>query len=372
MKQIRVVVIGFGGMGSQYTQILRDGLVEGMELTGICCRNEKGQARIREKYPGTAIYKDVEDTFLHKDEFDAVMIVTPHDTHVAISRKAFEAGKHVICDKPAGVSTKEVRGLLEDWKKAGTVFSMIFNIRTKPVFQKVKEMIAGGELGQITRAVWVCNTWYRSACYHQSAPWRSTWSGERGGLLINQCQHYLDIWQWLLGMPDQVDAAIDFGKYNEFDVDDSVDLRLWYDNGIRGTIISSSGDAPGTNRFEIWGSKGKLTIEHGECLTFDENVVDTGIFHQSNTEIYGQPEHHLRSVSLPEEKNMYQLLFQNVSDHIRFGTPLLCSGEDGLNVLELANSSYLSAWLDKTIRLPMDDELYEELLKERISKEKNR
>lgn len=372
MEDIKVVLIGFGGIGSQYARILWDGLVEGMRLTGICCRNRRGQEVIQTEYPSVTIYRDTEDVFAHSEAFDLAIIATPHDTHAAIGRQAFAVGKHVICDKPAGVSTKEVKEFIKDWKRAGTVFSMIYNTRTVPAFTKAKEMLETGALGHLTRAVWVCNTWFRTPCYHHAASWRSTWSGEHGGLLINQCQHYLDIWQWLLGMPDRMDASIDFGKYNDFSVDDSVDLRLLYDNGLRGSLISASGESPVTNRFEIWGTKGKLTIERGEHVTFDENVMETTEFAQVNTEPYGELTHTLHEIPLPEKGNPYQILFQNVSDHIRLGEPLICTGEDGLKGVEMANGSYLSAWLDCTVNLPIDDELYANMLQQKIDAEQEK
>lgn len=384
MQEIRTVVVGFGGMGSKYVQILAGGQVEGMRLQGICCRNAAGQQKIRELYPQAAVYPSVEDTFAHADDFDAVVIVTPHATHVEIGKLAFAHGKHVMCDKPAGVSTKEVRELLAA-KGENIAFAMMFNSRTSPAFKKAKELLDGGALGNVTRAVWVCNNWFRSPAYHHSAPWRSSWSGEHGGLLINQCQHYLDLWQWLLGMPALVDADIDFGKYNDFDVDDSVDLRFLYGGGrggrkagektcaaencetengaaahpsLRGSFISASGENPGVNRFEIWGTGGQLTIDCGKTLTFDKNLVDIDAFNRENTEIYGQPEHECHTFDLEEETQPYAVMFQNFSDHLRKGTPLIAPGEEGLNSLMLANAAYLSAWTGEKVGLPMDDERY--------------
>lgn len=381
-KDIRTVVIGFGGMGSKYVEILASGAVSGMSLQGVCCRNAAGQQTLRERYPQAAIYRDVEDTFSHAEDFDAVVIVTPHDTHVEIGKKAFAHGKHVICDKPAGVSTGEVREFLAA-RREETVFAMMFNTRTEPAFQKAKAMLDAGELGTVTRAIWTCNTWFRSTCYHRSAPWRSTWKGERGGLLINQCQHFLDIWQWLLGMPDAVDASIDFGKYNNFAVDDSVDLRFFYNYengtngmgqtrkfpGLRGSFLSASGEHPGINRLEIWGTRGCLTVKDGKILTFDRNEVDTREFCRDNEEIYAMPPHHMETVETGIEEQPYVTVFQNFSDHIHQGTPLLASGEEGLSSILLANASYLSAWQNRRLELPIDDGLYEIMLEQRMKGE---
>lgn len=381
-KDIRTVVIGFGGMGSKYVEILAKGQIQGMSLQGVCCRNAAGQQKLKEQYPQAVIYQNVEDTFAHAEDFDAVVIVTPHDTHVEIGTKAFAHGKHVICDKPAGVSTREVREFLAA-KRKDTAFAMMFNTRTTPAFQKAKEILDQGGLGKVTRAIWTCNTWFRSSCYHQSAPWRSSWSGERGGLLINQCQHFLDIWQWLLGMPDAVDASIDFGKYNNFAVDDSVDLRFFYNNengengmgqtrrfpGLRGSFLSASGEHPGVNRLEIWGTGGRLTVEGGKTLTLDRNDVDIRDFCRDNEEIYAVPPHHLEQIEVGTEEQPYVVMFQNFSDHIHKGTPLLAPGEEGLNSMMLANASYLSAWQHRLLELPIDDGLYELMLEQRISGE---
>lgn len=369
-RVIRTAVIGFGGMGSKYAEILAGGKVKGLCLQGICCRNAAGQEKIRALYPQAAVYKDVEDTFAHSGDFDAVVIVTPHATHVEIGKMAFAHGKHVMCDKPAGISAKEVRELLSA-KRDDTAFAMMFNNRTSPAFKKAKELLDGGILGRVTRAVWVCNNWFRSPAYHHSAPWRSTWSGEHGGLLINQCQHYLDLWQWLLGMPDAVDADIDFGKYNDFDVDDSVDIRFLYRGTgdrpvLRGSFISASGENPGVNRLEIWGTGGRLTIDCGKALTLDKNLVDTDTFNRENAEIYGQPEHELQTIHVEEEPEAYAVMFQNFSDHLRYGVPLIAPGEEGLKSILLANASYQSAWTGAKVEFPMDEDLYVKRLEELI------
>lgn len=383
MEQIRMVVIGFGGMGSKYVQMIASGGIEGLTLQGICCRNQAGQAKIRELYPDAVIYQDVDDTFAHADDFDAVLIVTPHTTHVEIGKKAFAHGKHVMCDKPAGISAAEVREFVNA-KREDTAFAMMFNNRVEPAFQKAKEMLDAGELGKVTRVIWTCNNWFRSHYYHQSAPWRSSWSTEAGGLLINQTQHFLDIWQWLFGMPDVIDADMDFGKYNDFSVDDGADIRLIYHKecgtnalgeerkfpGLRGSILSASGEHPGVNRLEIWGNCGCLTVTDGKVLTFDKNTVDIDTFHRENREIFAQPEHKKETLVDHFSIEQYPVMLQNFSDHIRKGTPLVATGNDGLNAIMLTNVAYLSGWMGEKVSLPFDDAQYMELLREKAQAEK--
>lgn len=378
MEEIRVVIIGFGGMGKKYARIIEEGQAPGLVLQGICCRNQPGQQEIRALYPRAALYRDVEDTFAHQTDFDAVVIATPHSTHVEIGKKAFSCGKHVFCEKPLGI-TAEAAEELAAAKREDTEFAVMFHCRTFPAFRKAKELLDAGVLGNVTRAVWICNNWFRSPFYHSSASWRSSWNGEGGGLLLNQCQHYLDIWQWLFGMPDAVDADIDFGKYNNFAVDDSVDLRFLYGSredgrpSFRGSLISSSGEHPGSNRLEIWGTCGKLTVEGGKTVLWDKNDVDTDTFNRENRVIFGQPSHHEEEVELDPEEDAYVMMFRNFSDHIRKGTPLIAPGEEGVGGLLLANAAYLSTWTGERVSFPLDEKRYGELLEEhrRAEREKN-
>lgn len=371
MEKIRAAVVGFGGMGRQYVQMLDNGEIDDMVLAGVCCRNEKGQNEIRTAYPGVSVYPNVEAMFGCKDEFDAAVVVTPHATHVEIGKMAAAAGKHILLDKPAGISTKEVKELLVAAERAGVSLGMIFNTRMNRVFFRAKEMIERGELGRLNRAVWISNIWFRTPAYHNSASWRSTWAGEHGGLLINQSQHFLDVWQWLFGMPDHVLATVECGKYSDITVDDSMDVQFFYDNGLHGTFIASSGEYPGVNRLEIWGTKGRLCIEDSSRILFDENVVSTDEFSSRNQEIYGMPEHHAREITVEKRgAEGYQKIFRNFTDHLRYGEPLLATGEDGLRGVTIANGAYLSSWLKKKVDFPIDDERYAAMLEEKAAEER--
>lgn len=371
MVEIRTVLIGYGGMGRQDAALLHSGAVNGMRLIGICCRNPEGQADIAARCPDVRIYENADAMFADAHSFDALIIVTPHKTHADLASRAMQLGKHVLVDKPLGISTGEVRKILALAEEKQTACGTIFNMRAYPAYQKAKEFMEQGKLGKLHRAVWVANSWYRSPAYHSSSKWRSTWDGECGGLLINQCQHSLDIWQWLLGMPDRIYASIDYGKYNDFRVDDAVDIQMEYADGFHGTFIASSGEAPGVNRLEIWGSKGRLCIEDNLRLTFCENTVDIETFAAENKEIYAVPPYTSRQIPVREDySDSYQILFQKFSDHIRHGTSLLASGEDGLNVLLLSGAAYISSWQHESICLPFEDAAYDAFLAQMLESER--
>lgn len=367
---IRTVLIGYGGMGKQDAALLYSGKVKGMRLTGICCRNAAGQAEIRTMYPDVQIYADADMMFADAERFDALVIVTPHTSHVELASRAAQLGKHLLVDKPLGISSQEVRGLLEVVRQRQTALGVIFNMRAYPAYQKTKQLLQGGILGDLNRVVWVINNWYRSPAYHCSNSWRSTWKGEGGGLLINQCQHPLDLWQWLFGMPTSLYADIDYGKYNRFAVDDAVDIQMKYDNGIHGTFIASSGEAPGVNRLEIWGTKGRLCVENNSMVTLWENKPDTTTFGRENRAVYGTPGCTVKEITVKQDfSDSYCLLFQQFVDYLHGKRPLLADGEDGLRTLILANGAYLSSWLHQEVLIPFDDEQYNLLLQEKMRQE---
>ena len=162
----------------------------------------------------------------------------------------------------------------ESARGSGKVFSIMLNQRTNPLYQKLRELIQTGELGEIKRTNWIITDWYRPQSYYDLSKWRATWKGEGGGVLLNQAPHQLDLWQWVTGLRlKRVHAFCHYGKYHDIEVEDDVTAYVVYENGATGVFIASTGEAPGTNRFEIAGDYGKLVVENDE-LTFFLNWLN--------------------------------------------------------------------------------------------------
>lgn len=371
-KQIRIALIGFGSMGRNYAAMIGQNMVPGMVLTGVCCRDSAGQKLLREQFANVMIYESTDEMVLHEADFDAVLIVTPHITHIPIAMQMAKMGKHILLDKPAGIYAGEVRELAELCRNRGLAFGMIFNNRMLPVFRRTKQLLDNGALGTLHRAVWVCNSWYRSPAYHRSAAWRSSWNGECGGLMTNQNPHYMDMWQWFFGMPDRVYADIGFGRYNDFLVDDAVDIQFSYDSGFHGTFVSATGEAPGVNRLEIWGSKGKLTLEDNQKLTFDANQLSTEEFGKINQEMFASIPHETKKIPLESIANPYLEIFENFVRHISEGELLYADGWDGLRTTQLINAIYVSGWEQQRVPVPVEEERFCRGLKHCQESEKNR
>ena len=369
-NQVRAALIGFGGMGKIYAKMLYAGMVPDLKLIGVCSRNAQGQELLRKEFSGVEIYQDADDMASHADAFDAVIIVTPHTSHVPIGLQMVRLHKHILMDKPAGINAGEVEELVRTCEERNVVFAMMFHNRCLPAFAAAQQMLSEGALGTLHRAVWVCNSWYRTPAYHRSAPWRSSWNGECGGLMINQNPHYLDLWNWLFGMPQKVYASLEFGRYNDFAVDDAADIQFFYETGFHGTMISATGEAPGINRLEIWGSKGKLTIEDGKTLHFDENQVSTAEFARTNQDIFTVLPHKCREIPVTPLQNPYGAVMQRFAESVGGKEKVVADGTDGLKEVQLANAIYVSGWEEKRVQVPVQEQRYLDGLRRRQKEER--
>jgi predicted dehydrogenase len=298
---------------------------------------------------------------------DAVIVATPHYDHPEQAIQAFRHGLHVMIEKPAGVYTKQVREMNEAAEASGKVFSIMYNQRTNPLYIKLRDLIASGELGEVRRTNWIITNWYRSQSYYDSGGWRATWAGEGGGVLINQDPHQLDLWQWTIGMmPVRMRAFCSFGKYRNIEVEDDVTAYVEYENGATGVFVTTTGEAPGTNRFEVSGDRGKIVIEDGQLIFWRLRESEPE-FNRRFTGGFGQPECWKCDVPITGIETGHPGLIRNWVDAIRTGAPLIAPGQDGIHGLTLSNAMLLSTWTDNWVNLPIDEELFYEHLQERIA-----
>ncbi len=368
MEKLRLGVIGFGNMGTGHVASVAGGRVPEMEMGAICDISPARQQAAQKQYPGIPVFSSGEELF-QSGLCDAVIIATPHYDHPALAVEAFRHGLHVITEKPAGVYTMQVREMNRAAAASGRVFGIMYNQRTNPVYQKLREMIQRGELGHIKRVTWIITDWYRPQAYHDSSTWRSTWKTEGGGALINQNPHQLDLWQWLFGMPDRIYARASFGKYYDIEVEDDVMAFFEYDNGTTGEYITSTGEAPGTNRLEIACDMGKVVIENNRIL-FHRNIVPEREFNKTNTEAFGKPE--CWECNIPADFSggpQHPGILSNFASAVLRGTSLLAKGEEGILGLTISNAIHLSAWTGETVDVKnFPDERFYSLLQEKIQK----
>ena len=366
MSEVRIGIIGIGGIGTLHYTYLLNNEVENARLTAVCDIDEPKLVKFGEKH-GDKIkrfvnYKDL----LSSGKVDTVIIATPHYMHPVIAIDAFEAGLNVLVEKPAGVYAKKVLEMNEAARKSKKVFSIMYCMRTDPFYIKLRDMLLTNEIGNIKRINWIATDWYRPQSYHNSCDWRSSWKGEGGGVIINQCPHNLDLWQWLFGMPSEIRAFADFGKYYDIEVEDDVTVYMRYPNGVTGVFIASTGESPGTSRLEVTGTMGKLLYENGE-IKYIRNRIDDREFNKTFTSsVAAGPENWESVLKAYGTPMQHKKITQNFVNAILYGEDLIAPGLEGINEMMISNAIHMSAWSGETVKLPIDNEKFYKMLCNKI------
>ncbi len=374
MNEVSLGIIGIGNMGTNHLRSILEKKVPGLKVTAVADRKESRRAEARkiaqeldaETAASLKVYEEGKD-LIEKDDCEAILIAVPHYQHPELSILGFEHGKHVLCEKPAGVYTKQVREMNEAAAKKSVVFAMMFNQRTNCLYRKMHEMLESGEMGRIKRVNWIITDWYRTQIYYDSGDWRATWDGEGGGVLLNQCPHNLDLLQWLCGMPTKVRAFCHNGKWHDIEVEDDVTAYLEFENGATGVFVTTTADAPGTNRLEITTEYGKLVCEDGK-LMIHKLTVNEREYCRTATGGFDKPECTVTEAETDGQNEQHVGVMKAFVGAIRNGTPLVAKGEEGIRGLTLSNAMHLSSWLDREVSIPFDEDLFlQELNKRRAN-----
>ena len=370
MDEVRIGVAGIGGMGGNHCEYLSKGQIPAGRLAAVADASPERLAWAESNLDGVERF-DTPEGMIGSGEIDAVLIATPHYLHPPIAVAAFEAGLHVMSEKPAGVYTRQVREMNAAAEKAGTVFALMLNQRARGQTRKLHELVASGELGEIQRTNYIITDWFRAQSYYDSGGWRATWAGEGGGVLANQCPHNLDLWQWVCGMPSRMRAFCYFGKHHDIEVEDDVTAFVEYPNGATGVFVTGTGDAPGTNRLEITGDRGKIVAEDGG-IVFHRTEQSVSRFLKEYPGGFGSPD--VWTCKVPpaggdgEHRTITANWVQSIRD--RGETELLAPGLDGIHSVELFNAMLLSTWTDSWVDIPVDADLYYDELQKRVATSK--
>ena len=372
MNKVRLGIIGYGNMGSGHTKNIFKGKCPEIALTAIADINpdrlELARQHAAEANMPCPTLFDNASAMMDSGLVDAILVAVPHYDHPRYVIEALQKGLHAMSEKPAGVYTKQVREMMAVADQHPELtFGMMFNQRTNCVYRKMREILQSGELGQIRRTSWIITNWYRPQSYYDSGAWRATWSGEGGGVLLNQCPHQLDLWQWICGMPVTIDVKMHFGKWHDIEVEDDVTAYCTYANGATGTFITSTGDTPGANRFEIVCDGGTLLCDGKEELVMYKLDMPEPEFTKTYKGGFGHPKAERIVVETDGENPQHSGVLNAFAANILRGEPLVADGREGINGLTISNAMHLSAWTGGEVKIPFDEDLYYEELMKRVA-----
>jgi predicted dehydrogenase len=379
-NKVRLGIVGLGAQGSMYAHIIATGRVPTMEVAAVCDADPTKADAVSDRYPGVRLYSDYIE-LLDSGDVDAVVTCVPHFLHPEMAVAALERGIHVLVEKPVGVYTKQVKELNAfAATRPDLTFAVMFNQRSNPLYQRVKEIVDGGEIGAIRRTNWIITTWWRPQAYYDQSAWRATWGGEGGGVLVNQAPHQLDLWQWICGVPISVYAKVAYGFRRNIAVENEVTAIVDYGDGATGVFVTSTHDLVGTDRFEILGDHGKIVVEDSKTaivtrLNRPEQELSDGMDADDVRRLFtgelALDDYYSSEVVQFESAGGTQHagVLENFAANILDGTPLLAPGSDGITSVRLANAIHLSSWTGREVPLDFDDEVYLAELNQRIRQE---
>jgi predicted dehydrogenase len=365
MKHVRLGIVGLGNIGRFHTGYLLENKIKRCKLTAVSDAFAPSLESFKGR-PDLKTFTSAEE-MIRSGEIDAIVIATPHFLHTTLGIDALKNGLHIMVEKPISAHKADAERLIATAEAhPKQVFAGMFQMRVEPRYIKIRKLIESGELGELVRINWIISDWYRTEAYYASGGWRATWKGEGGGVLLNQCLHQLDMLQWLCGMPQRVRGFCQLGRFHNIEVEDNITTYLEWKNRATGVFISSTGEAPGTNRFELCGTRGKIVLENNRLL-FTRNESDMIEFSKSSPSGFAKPD--VWNVEIPIENatNPHGILMQNFVDAILDGTPLIAPGADGMGSVELANVLLYSSLIDNTVELPMDSAAWEKKLNQLIA-----
>ena len=367
MKSVRIGIIGMGNIGKHHAGYLLEGKVARCQLVAVCSTSPDKLADYAAK--GVKVFGNAMELICSKT-VDAVIVATPHYQHTSLGIAAFEQGLHLMVEKPISAHKADAEKLIAAHSKnLKLVFGGMFQLRVEPRYEKIRALIRDGDLGEIVRVNWVNTDWFRGEAYYASSAWRATWKGEGGGVLLNQCLHNLDVLQWLLGMPARARGFCQLGRFHQIEVEDNVTAYLEWPNGATGVFVSSTGEAPGANRFEIVGTRGTLVLENGK-LMFTRNAADMIEFSRTAKSGFTKPDARAEEVSFTNATAPHAALMQNFVNAILDGEKLIAPGDEGVHSVELANAMVFSSLTKETVELPMNGAAWETKLNQLIAESK--
>lgn len=227
-------IVGFGCIGPVHAEALKS--IEGVSLYAVCDvvkdRAESGATKFNSK-----AYYNYEDCLLDAN-IDVVHICTPHYLHFDMIKKALDAGKYVVIEKPVTINKAELDYLIEKYE-TDRVFPIVQN-RTNACIVRMKELISSNDYGNL-KGVKGLVTWHRDAHYYNSESWRGKKEFEGGGVLINQAFHTLDIMVYLGGKVKSVQATMkNYSLVDVIDVEDTLDAYINFENGAKGIFYATN------------------------------------------------------------------------------------------------------------------------------------
>jgi predicted dehydrogenase len=362
-QQLRTALVGVGKVTDMHAHALVH-LKESL-FTAVCGRSKEKTGNYAAKY-GIKAYTNVAE-MVSKEKIDVVIICTPHPNHKEPTLAALEAGANVLIEKPLASSLEDCDAMINASKKFGRQIGVVCQRRWYLPAMRVKQAIVDGKIGEPVFATINMLGW-RDEAYYESDPWRGTWKGEGGGVLVNQAPHQLDMLQWFMGEIDECYGVWSNLNHPYIEVEDTANAILKFKNGAVANIIVSNSQKPGIY--------GKVHVHGKNGASVGVQTDGGAMFVAGMSSILEPPVNDLWTV--PGEEKMLQKwvkedseFFNNLSNQMDYfherniedflqalleGRKPLITGEDGRVTVEIFTAIYRSTRDGKVIKWPLKPE----------------
>lgn len=356
-NQLRHVVIGAGaGVFNMHRPALQLPTVDLVAVSDV--NMERGSARAREL--GCPFYNDYH-TMLAETRPDVAVILTPHPLHATIAMACLQAGCHVLVEKPMAVQVQEADAMIAAAAAQQKLLAVSFQRRFRPEVRAIHRLIQEGQLGLLLHAE-LHATWPRPASYYRLAPWRGTWAGEGGGVLMNQGSHNLDLLCYLLGLPRRL-SAWTRTLLHQIEVEDTVQAMLEWEQGTLGSVHISTAEAGPPEYLKIVGTRASLEMSQNR-LTIDTLDKDLREYITTSADPFqGLAAAQRTNRAIEPSTDHHVLLYQRFHEAILTGGDFELDGTQGRMSLELANAMIYSSHVRAEVELPLDRQKYAALLR---------
>lgn len=352
-------IIGFGVMGQSHAAALQ----KSASFTCASITDVRPDMRERVEKNGAKWHSSPE-ALIRSGDVEGIIIATPHWGHADLAIAGLNAGLHVICEKPLSVTVAQADAILEAADRSKALFTVVHQTRLDPAYAYAKELLESSELGAIYRCSMIESMW-RTNAYYRSSPWRATWKGEGGGVLVNQAPHLLDRYAWLCGMPEQVWARCDT-LLHPIEVEDACSALLRHPGGAHGHIHITTNECPLISQTVIACDRGRISIDNGRVrVTRLESSIReaTATLDDKWGDIPGITE----NIAVGDPGDLILAFYDNLAQAMAGATPLACPGRSARDAVELANAFILSSARNQPVPLPLDRAAYDTFIAQKIA-----
>ncbi len=344
-KTIQFGIVGTGTIAEFHAKAIAS--LPGVALAGVYSRNPEKAAEFAKRH-GTAATSSLQE-LLALPGLDALCITTPSGSHAEAAIPALEAGKHLLCEKPLDVTLEKVDAIIAAAAKSKANLAAVFQMRFGAGAVRLKEAIEEGRFGRLT----LCSCyikWWRSQEYYDQGAWRGTRELDGGGVLFNQGIHGIDLLQWLVGMPEEVQARVATLAHERIEVEDTAAAVLRFPNGALGVIEGATSAWPGfSTRIEITGDRGSAILENDRLVFWkfaDERPEDASVVDAGEAKL-GSGASDPKAISIEGHRRQ----IEDLANAIREGRPPAVRGEDARNAVRIILGIYEAAAKGAPVRL---------------------